>query len=97
MAPTVFYQPSDRGMHNPTGDPAVTYYGTTYRVPASAFNTVQQLEWEQTPDELARPVTRADGAILKPDPQGIIERTDTLDPETGDLLVTYRIPYCRED
>jgi len=95
MSQRVFYQPSDRGLGNPTGEPSVTYYGTTYRVPASAHNTIQQLEWEKSPREIVHPITLPDGSKLEPDPTGIIERTDTLDADTGDLLVTYRIPYQR--
>jgi len=93
----VFYQPSDRGLHNPAGHKAVRYYGTTYRVPASAHNTIQQLEWEKSPREIVHPITLRDGTVLQPDPNGVIERTDTLDTDTGDLLVTYRIPYQRDE
>ncbi len=95
MAQCVFYQPADRGVHDPGGDKAITYYGTTYRVPASAYNTIQQMEWERTPREIIHPIELPDGTILQPDPAGIIERTDTLDADTGDLLVTYRVPYHR--
>jgi hypothetical protein len=89
----VYYQPLHHGLQNPTGDKAITYFGTTYRVPASAHNTIQQLEWETPPNELVQPLTLADGSQLQPDVGGIIERFETLDNETGDLLVLYRIPY----
>jgi len=95
MTQSVYYQPADRGLHNPAGTKPVTYYGLTYRVPASAYNTIQQLEWERSPREVVGPVTLRDGAVLQPDPAGIIERVDTLDAATGDLLVTYRVPYRR--
>ena len=96
MSQTVIYQPADRGLDNRAGRKPVTYYGTTYRVPASAYNTVQQLEWERTPREIVHPITLRDGTVLEPEPNGIIERTDTLDADTGDLLVTYRVPYQHE-
>ncbi len=97
MGGALLYQTTDRGWTNPTGDRPVTYYGMTYRVPACARNTIQQLEWERSPAEILQTITSPDGDTLRPDPQGLVERTDTLDPETGDLLVTYRIPYIEAE
>lgn len=93
---TVFYQPLHHGLQNPTGCAAITYVGTTYRVPQSEHNTIRQLEWETPPGELiGENVTLDDGSVLVPDRTGIIERFETLDRDTGDLLVMYRIP-CRK-
>jgi hypothetical protein len=96
MGGALIYQPTDCGLINTAGR-QVRYYGTTYRVPASAHNTIQQLEWERSPHEIAHPITRDDGSTLVPDPEGAIERTDTLDADTGDLLVTYRVPYIETE
>ncbi|MHB1157610.1 MAG: hypothetical protein ACYC26_12340 [Phycisphaerales bacterium] len=95
MTGTVFYQPLHHGMQNPTGSAAITYVGTTYRIPRSEHNTIRQLEWETPPNELIDDITLDDGCVLQPDRQGIIERFETLDRDTGDLLVMYRIP-CRK-
>lgn len=100
MSGIVLYHPTDSGTQSLADDRPLTYVGTSYRIPASAFNTIQQLEWERPPRELLRPVTLGDGRRLEPDPSGIIERFDTVDQETGDVIVTYRIPCrgsCREE
>jgi hypothetical protein len=95
MTTNVFYQSTDRGMGNINGAAPVTYYGVSYRIPRSEHNTIRQLEWELPPRELLVPVTTNDGVELTPDIDGIVERFDTLDRETGDLIVTYRVPYQR--
>ncbi len=97
MGGALLYQTTDRGWTNPSGERHVVYYGTTYRIPASAHNTIQQLEWERNPTELCHDITLEDGTTLTPDPSGIVERTDTFDAETGDLLVTYRVPYVAKE
>ncbi len=95
MPGTVYYQPLHHGMQNPTGCDSIIYVGTTYRVPRSEYNTIRQLEWEIPPDELIDDITFDDDCVLVPDRQGIIERFETLDRDTGDLLVMYRVP-CRK-
>lgn len=94
MSAAVYYHPTDSGMQTLAGDRPITYVGVSYRIPASAFNTIQQLEWERPPNELVRNVTLDDGRSFEPDRHGIIERFDTIDGDTGDVIVTYRIP-CR--
>lgn len=89
----LLYQSPHRGMEYGGGKSAVTYFGVTYRIPQSQRGTVQQLEWEQSPRELLRPVTLDDGSTIAPVDEGAIERIETLDQATGDLLVMYRIPY----
>lgn len=96
MGGALIYQPTDCGLMSTPGR-TIRYYGVIYRIPASVHNTIQQLEWERSPHEIAPPITRGDGAMLVPDPEGAIERTDTLDAETGDLLVTYRVPYIEAE
>ena len=93
MSGTVFYQSVCRGLQNPAGAHAITYFGTTFRIPRSDHATIRQLEWERPPDELCQPVTLNDGTLVHPDMSGIIERLETLDQETGDVIVTYRVPY----
>jgi len=95
MPGTVLYHPTHSGTQTSADDRPVTYLGTSYRIPASAFNTIQQLEWERPPRELVQAVTLNDGRRFSPDQDGIIERFDTIDQATGDVIVTYRIP-CRE-
>jgi len=94
MSGAVYYHPTHSGVQTMSDDRPITYLGTSYRIPASAFNTIQQLEWERPPRELVRDVTLDDGRSFEPDRQGIIERFDTIDDQTGDVIVMYRIP-CR--
>lgn len=95
MPGTCFYLPRDQGVQNPAGGGGVRYFGTSYRIPASQQGSMHQLEWEVSPDELLCPIARAVGAegTWVPEPNGVVERFDTIDRETGDLIVTYRIPF----
>ncbi len=94
MGRTVFYQSTDQGMSDPMGMTALRYCGVSYRVPACDHNTIRQLEWERPPAELLEPIDLPDGRRLSPDLAAMVERTETIDRDTGDLLVTYRVP-CR--
>ena len=94
MAGTVFYQPTTQGLSDPHGRHQLRYCGVTYRVPHCDHNTIRQLEWERPPRELLETIHLPDGTQLEPDLHSIIERLETIDRDTGDLLVTYRIP-CR--
>jgi hypothetical protein len=94
MNGTVFYQPTDQGIGDPMGIAHLRYFGVTYRVPACDHNTIRQLEWERPPAELLEPLQMPDGQRYEPATEGIVERHETLDRDTGDLLVTYRVP-CR--
>lgn len=95
MAGTCFYLPRDQGVQHPAGGRGVRYYGTSYRIPASQQNTMHQLEWEVSPDELLAPIAEAAAreGRWEPEPGGVVERFDTMDRETGELIVTYRIPF----
>lgn len=94
MAGTCFYLPRDQGVQNPAGGGGIRYYGTSYRIPASQQGSMHQLEWEVSPKELLAPIAEAAAeARWVPEPDGVVERFDTIDRETGDLIVTYRIPF----
>mgnify|MGYP006307056981 CR=1 FL=1 len=95
MTTAVFYHPTDHGMGNMNGTAPITYYGQSYRIPRSEHNTIRQIEWELPPRELLQPVRLDDGTELLPVTEGIVERFDTYDQQSGDLIVTYRVPYHR--
>ncbi len=90
---TLFYQPVTRGLANPDGSRPMRYFGTVYRVPRSEYGTIRQLEWETAPQELQQEVHAADGSTLRCAAKNITERFEAIDPDTGDLLVMYRVPY----
>ncbi len=90
----VLYQTADRGFADPRGERGLSYVGVTYRIPRCDHDTIRQLEWERPPHELIEPICRDDGSTLLPEPDAVIERFDTVDRDTGDMLVMYRIP-CR--
>lgn len=88
----VFYQNVTRGIANPDGSQPVQYFGKVFRIPRSEHDTIRQLEWEINPHELLEGVTDRDGRALMPLASSVIERLETYDRETGDVLVMYRVP-----
>jgi hypothetical protein len=89
---TVFYLSASCGISNPDGKQPITYYGKVYRIPRSEHGTIRQLEWELTPDDLLADLINAHGKALRRAPEGVIERFEMLDGESGDLWVMYRVP-----
>jgi hypothetical protein len=93
----VFYQSIDRGLSNPHGDKAISYFGRVFRIPKSEHGTLRQLEWELNPQELLQsPAVDDDAPPTQPLADGIIERFEVIDQETGDIWVMYRVPQPRE-
>lgn len=92
MEGTVMYHDTKRGVQNPRGSGGIVYCGVTFRVPRADANTIRRLEWETPPAELTEPIDLPDGRQLMPMTRGIIERFESIDRDTGDLLVMYRIP-----
>ena len=90
----VYYQSVQRGLQNPAGSDPITYFGVTYRIPRSEHATLRQVEWEPNPRELMDDVALADGRNAAPVDDAIVERFETYDRDTGDVLVMYRVP-CR--
>jgi len=71
------------------------YYGFSYVVPADkAATDERRLIGREVSAKLERYLNGKEwvggGEVL---PGGIIERVETVDIETGDYLVTYRIPF----
>jgi len=98
MAGACFYLPRDQGVQNPAGGGGIRYFGTSYRIPASQQGSMHQIEWEVSPNELLSSIAPGlegggGGRRWAPEPDGVVERFDTIDRETGDLIVTYRVPF----
>lgn len=89
---TVFYLSVCRGISNPNGQRPITYYGKVYRIPRSEHGTIRQLEWEMTPDDLLADLRAEHGQSLDLMPDGVIERFETYDRDSGDVWVMYRVP-----
>jgi hypothetical protein len=93
MAKAVLYQSVNRGFSHPDGSEPITYFGVSFRIPRSDHATVRQLEWEVPPAELCETLHLKDGRTLEPVLDDVIERFETIDQQSGDVLVMYRIPY----
>lgn len=89
----VFYLSVGRGITNPDGSRPVAYFGKVYRIPRSEHGTLRQLEWEMTPDDLLADMTRPDGVPIEHVPDGVVERFEIYDQDSGDVWVMYRVPY----
>jgi hypothetical protein len=96
----VLYYPIIEGISTPYTegeDTGVVYFGKTYSIPRSETGGKQQMgEWELSFRELLELVVKPAGEdmVWIPVLGGTIERYETLNPESGEVLVTYRIP-CR--
>ncbi len=93
MAKAVLYQSVNRGFSNPDGSEPITYFGVSFRIPRRDHATIRQLEWEVPPAELCETLHLKDGRTLKPLLDDVIERFETIDQQSGDVLVMYRVPY----
>jgi hypothetical protein len=85
---TVFYLSVSRGISNPDGQKPIAYYGKVYRIPKSEHDTIRQLEWELTPDDLLANLPNHTAQS----PNDVIERFEIYDQESGDVWVMYRVP-----
>ena len=94
QAGRVFYQSIERGLSNPDGAKAVNYVGKVFRIPRSEHGTIRQLEWEPNPRDLIEgDHSDANGQPTERVSDGIVERFEVIDQETGDVLVMYRVPH----
>ena len=86
---TIHYFSTLRGFRNQGANEAVVYYGAIVRIPAQEYATEEATKNYEEPllDKLEEKV-----AALGVPEGAIIERYDTWDWETGDVLVLYRIP-----
>lgn len=75
-----------------TGKPHL-YRGLFYRVPAG--DELRQLSIEAEMSQQLENALGGDGELEFP-PDGIIERYEANDLETGDLLVMIRVPFRRK-
>ena len=84
-----------RGQSEQEGARGLVYYGFSYVVPADKAGTDERLALEEEAGRklesyLSGGAPASCGEVL---PGGIVERFDTLDIETGDHIVLYRIPF----
>lgn len=95
----MFYLSAVKGIDDPAGQKDRVYYGKVYRVPRDMIGSDRQLQFETSEmlDLQARFINAAvaeDRASAFGEP---VERYEIFDPESGDVLVMYRVPYRRLD
>ena len=91
---SVFYRSTIRGITSDKGEEAI-YCGTVLRIPSKAYGTpgYSPGEWEPEPESLLQPHAGIGGEVYEPIMGGTMERYETRDLETGDVLVLWRFPY----
>lgn len=90
---SVFYLSVSRGITNPDGSRPVAYFGKVFRIPRSEHGSLRQLEWEMTPEDLLADLTSREGNSIQYVPDGVVERFEIYDQDSGDVWVMYRVPY----
>ena len=99
----VYFQVTD-GAQSETMGGAMLYVGVTYHIPRADIEEAQKIfdithdaekaqqviaHEDMDPDRLMKSVTERG---FMPVPNAILERFDTIDSETGDILVLLRVP-----
>ena len=87
---------AQRGFSNDDGDKKRLYYGKTYRIPAG-LESVTAIEQSELDDLQGRFIDSSCVEGGTPVIGEVFERYDMHDPDSGDLIVTYRVPYKPSD
>jgi len=87
---TVAYYSTSRGVtQQTTGVPSI-HYGKVFKVPQALFSEDGDIDFEE---EIGRLVEELKDKGLEPvSDEATVERYETLDAETGDTWVMYRVP-----
>lgn len=100
----VYFQVTDGAQAEMMGGASLLYVGVSYRIPRADIEEAQRLfELTQDADRAQTIIARDDmdpdqlmntvrGKGYVPISNGILERFDTVDSETGDILVLLRVP-----
>jgi hypothetical protein len=81
----------------------IRYFGIVKRIPVAAFPRTRaalrhmRLEWDESAASVRRDLPDSLPVSMQgwePMPNGVVERYEAFDRETGDLLVFWRVP-CR--
>jgi len=87
---TVAYYSISKGVTQQTEGLSATYYGKVFKIPQALFSEDGDVDFEKEIGEL---VEEFQGKGLEPiSDKPTIERYETLDTETGDTWVMYRVP-----
>jgi len=87
---TVAYYSTSKGVTQQQTGSVITYYGSVFRISRELFSEEGEVDFENEINEL---IERISDLGLEPLLDGTtVERYETWDVETGDVLVMYRIP-----
>ena len=98
----MIYFSTVRGISNPDGAKERVYYGKVFRVPKdivakkkrTALGSIENREIEDLEQRFINASCVKDG---NPAISEAMERCEVFDPDTGDILVMYRVPYKSPD
>lgn len=100
----VYFQVTDGAQAEMQGGAPMLYVGVSYHIPRAEIEEAQRVFEETHDPERAQQVVAKDDvdpqALIQrvtaggfmPMPDAILERFDTVDSETGDILVLLRVP-----
>jgi hypothetical protein len=92
---TVAYYSVSRGVTQQTTGVSATHYGKVFKIPQTVFSEDGDVDFEKDIGEI---VEELQGKGLEPiSDEPTIERYETLDAETGDTWVMYRVPCKGKD
>ena len=92
----MFWYSANRGFSNDDGARKRVYYGKIFRIPkdTEGGEDIEQHELDDLQDRFINS-SCAEGAM--PVEGETFERYDMFDPDTGDMVVVYRVPYQPSD
>jgi hypothetical protein len=92
---TVAYYSTSRGVTQQTTGVSAIHYGKVFKIPQALFSEDGEVDFEKDIGEL---VEKLQGKGLEPiSDEPTVERYETLDMETGDTWVMYRVPCKGKD
>jgi hypothetical protein len=90
---TVAYYSTSKGVTQQITGASAVYYGKVFKIPEALFSEDGEVDLEEEIGELVEGLR---GKGLEPvSDEATVERYETVDAETGDTWVMYRVP-CRE-
>ena len=92
---TVAYYSTTKGVtEQQTGEPTI-YYGKVFKIPSKLFSEEGDVDFETEIAELVQEIQSKDSEPMLD--AATVERYETLDIETGDAWVMYRVPCKAKD
>jgi len=92
---TVAYYSTSMGVTQQSTGVSAIYYGKVFKIPEALFSEDGEVDFEKEIGEL---VGELQGKGLEPvSEEATVERYETLDTETGDTWVMYRVPCKGKD